>query len=106
MAFSCRTGFRVFEEGDMERDDWRRRSAAIAEMAHRLTVPPDASPFEDDQLLSEDEGRDILPVGKTLFRELAARGEIASCRIGRRRLFSRNSIRRYIAERLAAETGK
>lgn len=58
---------------------------------------------EDDVLLSEADARALLPIGRTLFRELAAQGQIASCRVGRRRLYSRQSVQRYIAERLRAE---
>jgi hypothetical protein len=78
-------------------DDSRRPTAAVLAI-QAMGTPP----VEDDALLSEADARTILPLGKTLFRELAARGELTSCKVDRRRLYSRRSLQHYISTRLAA----
>jgi hypothetical protein len=55
----------------------------------------------DEGLIGEPEARALLGgIGRTLFRELADERAIASCKIGRRRLYSKRSVLGYISERL------
>lgn len=62
------------------------------------------SPTElEDALIGEVQAREMLGgIGRTLLRKLAHEGLIASCKIQRRRLYSRRAIARYIADRLRA----
>jgi excisionase family DNA binding protein len=50
-------------------------------------------------LLSVDEGARSLAIGRTMFYDLIARGEVETCHIGRRSLVVAESIARYV-ERL------
>lgn len=59
---------------------------------HRMLEP---------QLMNELDSRDYLGrIGRTMFYELAARGEITRVKLGRRSLFTRVSLDRYV-ERLS-----
>jgi hypothetical protein len=58
----------------------------------------------EDSLVGEAEARELLGrIGRTLLRQLAHDGVIASCKIARRRLYSRRAITKYISDRLRAE---
>jgi len=53
-------------------------------------------------LLTMDEARRELRLGMTKFTELVATGELASIRVGRRRLIPADAITAFVAGRLAA----
>lgn len=57
-------------------------------------------------LLTMDEARQELRLGMTKFTELVATGELASIRIGRRRLIPADAIAAFVADRLAADAGR
>jgi excisionase family DNA binding protein len=62
------------------------------------------APGERDRLITRDEARTILGgIGRTKLDELLLRGEIASAKIGRRRLVSRASLHEFIRARLGAQ---
>lgn len=54
--------------------------------------------------LSVDEAATAIGVSPRLVRTLIARGEIRSLRIGRRRLVSVDALKRFVADREAAES--
>jgi excisionase family DNA binding protein len=56
-----------------------------------------------DQLLSLDAASKRLGVGMTLVRRLVREGQLASCRVGSRRLVPSREIDRFIEERLAGD---
>jgi predicted flap endonuclease-1-like 5' DNA nuclease len=57
-----------------------------------------------DSLVGEAQARELLGgIGRTLLRQLAHDGVIGSCKIARRRLYSRRAISQYISDRLRAE---
>lgn len=69
----------------------------------RLTADANGANPEDS-LVGEAEARELLGgIGRTLLRQLAHDGVIASCKIARRRLYSRCAITKYISNRLRAE---
>jgi excisionase family DNA binding protein len=55
---------------------------------------------EDDEhaalLLRVNEAAALLGIGTTTLREMIARGEIASVRIGRRRLVPRRAVEEFV----------
>lgn len=53
-------------------------------------------------LLDEPEALAMLRIGRTLFRSLVRRGEIASVRLGRRRLYPADALAEFVV-RLRAE---
>jgi predicted flap endonuclease-1-like 5' DNA nuclease len=67
--------------------------------------PADAKEKDpQDSLVGEAQARELLGgIGRTLLRQLAHDGVIRSCKIARRRLYSRRAITKYISDRLRAE---
>ena len=60
----------------------------------------------EDSLIGEAQARALLGgIGRTLLRQLAQDSVIASCKIARRRLYSRRAITKYISARLHADAG-
>jgi len=55
------------------------------------------------RLLTLDEARQELRLGATKLAELVATGELASIRVGRRRLIPADAIPAFVAGRLAAD---
>ena len=49
-------------------------------------------------LLSEVEAREFLGIGRTFLWRLLASGDITSIKLGRRRLFPRAELEKFIAE--------
>jgi len=67
-------------------------------LSHGRTAPlPQTSPL----LLTAAEVRRELRVGKSLLADLTSTGEIPSIRIGARRLYPREQLVRWIADRAA-----
>lgn len=58
------------------------------------------------RLLTLDEARQELRLGATKLAELVATGELASIRVGRRRLIPADAIAAFVAGRLAADAGR
>ena len=54
-------------------------------------------------LLSVDEARAEVPVGRTKFFELMASGQIKTVRIGRRRLVPRAALESYVESLRASD---
>jgi excisionase family DNA binding protein len=51
---------------------------------------------------SIEEAKALVPIGRTKYFELIASGQLESITVGRRRLITAESLRRFV-ERLAAE---
>jgi excisionase family DNA binding protein len=53
------------------------------------------------QLLSRNEGIEILGLGLTTYKALVRTGELREIRVGSRALLPRSEVERFIADRLA-----
>jgi excisionase family DNA binding protein len=77
-----------------------RLAAAVAELVTALREEAGATALDaPDRLLSIDEARDALGIGRSLlFGEIGA-GRLRSVRVGRRRLIPAGAIAEYVASR-------
>lgn len=57
-----------------------------------------------DRLISKQEALQRLPIGKSKLDELLMRGQIASAKVGTRRLICAASLERFIAAAIAANS--
>jgi excisionase family DNA binding protein len=53
-----------------------------------------------DELLTVEEATKRLRIGRTTIHELVQRGELASLKIGRRRLFTETAVAAFIQRKL------
>ncbi len=60
----------------------------------------------ESDLLTVDETIRRLRVGRTTIHELVQRGELASIKIGRRRLFPETAVAAFIARKLREEAAR
>ena len=63
--------------------------------------PPGLEPIA----VSTDEASRLSGLSKSTFKNLMAAGEIASFKVGTRRLIALDEIKRFIAERMSASAG-